>query len=119
MSRRADAGFATVFTVVTMLALLVTVAVALQLGAAALARHRAEVAADLGALAGALTILDGPARACVRAGEVVASNGADITSCRAEGADLLVTVSVPVRLGPLVAAATARARAGPTSHQAR
>lgn len=93
-------------------------ALALQVGAASLARTRAEAAADSAALAAALVALDGAGVACGRAGSVAAANGADLATCALDGADVLVTVTLAARIGPLDAAATGRARAGPTAHQA-
>lgn len=93
-------------------------ALALQVGAASLVRTRAEATADSAALAGAMAVLDGAAVACGRASSVADANGADLATCALDGADVLVTVTLAARLGPLGATATARARAGPTAHQA-
>jgi len=84
------------------------------LGAAHVARHRAQSAADLGALAGAARALEGPPAACARAARFVARNGGRLTACVLDGLDLTVTVSVPAAPGILPgAAATATSRAGP------
>lgn len=84
-------------------------------GAAAVARHRAESAADLAALAAARSAVIGDPAACAVAARVAGRNGARITGCRVlTGAVVEVTVSVPVRLGGLGRReAIARARAGP------
>ncbi|HOW95814.1 Rv3654c family TadE-like protein [Mycolicibacterium fallax] len=86
------------------------------LGAAVVARHRAQSAADLAALAAAAALPAGADAACRRARRVAA--GAVVTDCRVEGLDLVVVVEVgvPVRL-PGLAPATARAaaRAGPVA----
>jgi secretion/DNA translocation related TadE-like protein len=76
-------------------------------GAAVTNRHRAQVAADLGALAGARYVVEGAGTACGRAGEIVAANRGRLVDCRLDGLDLLVTVAV----GP----ARAAARAGPVT----
>ena len=76
-------------------------------GAAATGRHRAQVAADLGALAGARYAVLGAGTACDRAGRIVAANGGRLIACRLDGLDLVVTVGV----GP----ALASARAGPVA----
>jgi secretion/DNA translocation related TadE-like protein len=78
--------------------------------AAATARHRAQVAADLGALAGARYAVDGSAVACTRAAEIVEANGARLADCRINGVDVIVVAEVSV-----AGAGTARgaARAGP------
>lgn len=116
--RGGDEGGATVFAAIAMLALLSVTALAVQLGAASLARNRAELAADSAALAGALAVLDGPPTACARAAVVATANGATLEHCALDGADVLVIVTVGVHLGPLAATATGRARAGPTAAQA-
>lgn len=83
-------------------------------GAAVVARHRAQAAADFGALAGAVDALFGEATACGRAGLLVGANGARMTGCRLDGLDVVVTVEV-VPHGPAarLGVATAAARAGP------
>lgn len=116
--RGEDGGVATVFAAVAVLALLSVTALAVQVGAATLARNRAETAADSAALAGALRVLDGANAACGRASSVAAANGAVMATCVLDGADVLVTVTVATHLGPLAATATGRARAGPTAQQA-
>ena len=83
--------------------------------AAATGRHRAQVAADLGALAGARYALDGASVACARAADIVAANGAQLAGCRLDGVDLVVVAEVPV-----AGVGTARgvARAGPVGEAA-
>ncbi len=90
--------------------LTVTVAVA-QIGAAVLARHGAQAAADLAALAAASAVPAGSAEACERARDVAAAMGASVTACAVTGPD--VTVQVSVRAGLGVGEARAAARAGP------
>lgn len=85
-------------------------------GAAMVARHRAALAADLGALAGALHVREGAAVACDRARSVVAGNGGELVGCTLVGADLVTTVAVlPAGPASLAGRATARARAGPVT----
>ncbi|SFE10437.1 helicase/secretion neighborhood TadE-like protein [Blastococcus tunisiensis] len=85
-------------------------------GAAVVARHRATAAADLAALAGAVRAVQG-ADACRSAAELARANAAELVACVVgDGAVVEVSVSVPVRLGPLGAvSATAHARAGPVA----
>ncbi|HET9517891.1 MAG TPA: Rv3654c family TadE-like protein [Actinoplanes sp.] len=84
------------------------------IGAARVGRHQARVAADLGALAGAVRVIEGEAVACARAAHFVAANGARVTSCRADGLDLVVRAEVTVTPLPgLPRTAAAIARAGP------
>lgn len=109
--RGRDVGAATVPVAIGLLALLTLVAVGVQFGAVVVGRHRAESAADLGALAGAALVLQGQAAGCGRAAEVVRANGASVLSCRWEGWEILVETTV--RAGPLGIRAGGRARAGP------
>lgn len=83
-------------------------------GLAVIARHRAEAAADLAALAGAATALDGPARACGQARLVAAANGGQLSWCVVSGDVVEVEVSRALPLGRLGRwTAIGRARAGP------
>ncbi|OMC14492.1 helicase [Mycolicibacter heraklionensis] len=82
------------------------------LGAAVIARHRAQAIADLAALAGASRVAAGPAEACARAKALGSRMRAGGIGCTVDGLDVVVTVAMPVpgwRLGP----ARAAARAGP------
>ncbi|MFI7210695.1 Rv3654c family TadE-like protein [Micromonospora maritima] len=84
------------------------------LGAARCARHQARVAADFGALAGAVRVLDGVDAACARAAALVSANGGRLAGCRVDGLDLVVTAQVRVvPLPGLARVATATSRAGP------
>lgn len=84
------------------------------LGAAHVARHQAQSAADLGALAGARHTIEGAQVACARAASIVEVNGGRLTQCQLDGFDLAVTVEVtPAPAAGLGRVATASARAGP------
>ncbi|WBC13583.1 flp pilus-assembly TadE/G-like family protein [Micromonospora sp. WMMA1998] len=84
------------------------------LGAARCARHQARVAADFGALAGAVRVLDGVDAACARAAVLVSANGGRLAACRVDGLDLIVTAQVRVvPLPGLARVAAATSRAGP------
>jgi len=108
---RDDRGSASVTACFAILALIaVTVALA-HVGSGVLARHRAQSAADLAALAAAAESVRGTERACSAAGEVAGRVRATVRDCRIDGWDVVVTVTVPVGLGSGVA--TAAARAGP------
>lgn len=110
----ADEGAATVLACVGVMVLLLVTGVAVHVGAAMLARQRAETAADLAALAGAGQVVRGAETACAVAGIVARANAAELTGCRTDGLDLLVEVAVDVG-GPLGGAAAGRARAGPVA----
>ena len=88
-------------------------ALAVHLGAAVLARQRAETAADLAALAGAARVLQGPDLVCAGVIRVAGANGAVVDSCVVQGTDVLVSVVARVRAGPISGTVSARARAGP------
>ena len=80
-----------------------------RVGAAVLARHRAQAAADLAALAAAGALPAGPTAACDRARDLAATMGAAITDCAVTGLDITVQVSVGVEIGGGTARAVARA----------
>lgn len=82
------------------------------LGAAVIARHRAQAIADLTALAGAARVPAGPASACAQATMLGARMHAGEISCAVEGLDVLIVATVPVP-GWRSGTARAAARAGP------
>lgn len=93
--------------------LAVTLAMA-QVGVAAVARHRAQSAADLGALAAATRLSEGPAAACAAADAVVTRMRGHRVDCSVQGLDVVVIVEVPVTFGRWgTGRALAGARAGP------
>lgn len=84
------------------------------LGAAIIARHQAETAADLGALAGAQRSVLGDRAACARARRIVTANEGSVLACSVDGLDITVRVGVgPPVLAERFPLATATARAGP------
>ena len=105
---------ASVLAAVMVVALVALTAAAGHLGAAVIARHRAQAAADLAALAGAGALVSGPDWACARAGEIAAAMRATVASCRVDGEDVVLEVHTAVALGRWgVGPARAAARAGP------
>ena len=83
-------------------------------GSAVIARHRAQAAADLAALAGAVRLPTGAAAACGQAALVAHRMATRYAECRVDGLDVVVTVEVPVMLTDLgIGPARAVARAGP------
>jgi secretion/DNA translocation related TadE-like protein len=83
-------------------------------GAARVGRHEARTAADLGALAGAARVIDGPPVACAWAARLVAANDAVLTSCHVSGLEIVIYVEVVVTPLPgVIHRARAGARAGP------
>lgn len=98
-----------------MIAMLVALAVAGgYLGAAVIARHRAQAAADLSALAAAGTLASGAAAACARAEAIAEAMHAVVGGCRVEGLDVVLDVHIAINIGRFgVGPARASARAGP------
>jgi secretion/DNA translocation related TadE-like protein len=83
-------------------------------GAVSVARHQAQVAADLGALAGAGRAGEGAEPACARAARFVEANGARLVACELSGLDLSLQVEVPPpAFAGITRPAVATARAGP------
>ena len=97
-ARAAEAGVATVWAAAAVAVLTTVVAACLHLGAALLARHRAESAADLAALAAAREAVRGEVGACQRAAEIATAMGAEVARCRLVGWNALVEVQVAVPL---------------------
>jgi secretion/DNA translocation related TadE-like protein len=75
------------------------------LGSAVVARHRAQAAADLAALAAAARLTLGTEAACGRASGIAHQMGARVTDCSVDELDVVVTVNA--------GRAGAAARAGP------
>lgn len=88
-----------------MAALLAITVGAFHLGSAVIARHRAQAAADLSALAAAAMLPGGADTACGKASAIARAMSVGVVDCAVEGLDVVVTV----RSGP----ARAAARAGP------
>lgn len=111
-----DRGVATVWAA-GVIAVLVSMAVfGLRLGEAMVARHHAESAADLAALAGAAVAVAGEQDACAQARRVTDRMRVRLESCHTQGWDVRVDVEAQPAgwLGGL-GAATGRARAGPVA----
>ncbi|HEV7212893.1 MAG TPA: Rv3654c family TadE-like protein [Blastococcus sp.] len=110
-----ERGSATVWVLLLAGLIAVLGAAGVLVGGAFVGRHRAAAAADFAALAGAGRAVVGDRSACATAADVASANGASLRSCRLlPGAVVDVSVTVPVRLGPLgVLQAAGRARAGP------
>ncbi|KDN16387.1 membrane spanning protein [Amycolatopsis rifamycinica] len=88
---------------------------ALYLAATVTARHQAESAADLGALAAASHASEGPARACEHARWVADRMGVTLRTCRWQELDALIEVEAR---SPAIAGLpkpSAHARAGPAT----
>ncbi|MGC9668198.1 Rv3654c family TadE-like protein [Planosporangium sp. 12N6] len=109
-----ERGSASLWVLGVGLAVLTFAGAVAAVGSVLVADHRAEAAADLGALAGAARAGEGRSAACDRAGQVAAANGARLMECRLDGLDVVVDVEVePAGVGRPVGPGRARARAGP------
>jgi len=97
-----------------MAVILAVVGAALVVGSAVIARHRAQSAVDLAALAAAGRLAEGQNTACEWAVSVANQTHARVTECRVESLDVVVTVEVGAALGRWgMGTARAAARAGP------
>ncbi|KUI36893.1 helicase [Mycobacterium sp. GA-2829] len=87
-----------------------------QVGAVVVARHRAQAAADLAALAAANRVADGAESACAQAASVARAMRTAVADCTVEGLEAVVTVEAAPGLGAWrFGYARAGARAGPVS----
>ncbi|MGW4793808.1 Rv3654c family TadE-like protein [Nonomuraea sp. NPDC004297] len=113
-----DRGSATLWGVALM-GLLMAIALALAtVGSVRVARHRADSAADLSALAAARLALIDPEGACARAAELATSNGVELTKCEITDDVADVWTALPISLPLLGTRSVAgRSRAGPANVQ--
>ncbi|MGW3042498.1 Rv3654c family TadE-like protein [Kitasatospora sp. NPDC001159] len=113
-----DAGSATVWLLALAMLGTAVFAATIAVGAVVAARHRAESAADLAALAAADRLLLEADGGCGRAAGIAAAQGAALVSCSVDQSADAVEVVAEVPVGGLpvrlpVGPARARARAGP------
>ena len=121
-ARGRDEGTGTVLVLAVCAALLVALAAASVLLAAVVARHRAQTAADLAALAAADALLGRrPGPACDDAAHAAAVNGGALMLCDvSDGVSAVVRVSVmPAAAARVMGPASASARAGPDPREPR
>jgi secretion/DNA translocation related TadE-like protein len=85
------------------------------LGSAVVARHRAQAAADLAALAAAARLAAGPETACAQAQAVAREMRVSTAGCAVDDLDVVVTIEVPLAVGGW-GPAQAAARAGPAEN---
>lgn len=111
-----ERGVATVLGAFVIAALAAVTVLVLYISAAVVARHRAQSAADLSALAAAVAHAEAQQEPCVAARELASAQRppAQLTDCRIDGDDVIVRTTIPIDLGLFgVRAASAQARAGP------
>jgi len=83
------------------------------LGAAVVARHRAQAAADLAALSAAAQLAAGPETACAQAKAVAHQMRVSTSGCAVDDLDVVVTIDVRLAVAGWGSSARAAARAGP------
>ncbi|ODU00333.1 MAG: hypothetical protein ABS81_23940 [Pseudonocardia sp. SCN 72-86] len=108
-----DSGVATVYAALAAVLVLGLAVVGIDLGGAVLARHRAEAAADLAALAAAGDAALGQDVACDRARTIAAAMDSTLRRCVLDGWDAMVEVGTPHAAVLGDREALGRARAGP------
>jgi secretion/DNA translocation related TadE-like protein len=97
-----------------MAVILAVVGGVLVVGSAVIARHEAQSAADLAALAAAGRLAEGQTAACGWAESVARQMNARMTGCAVQALDVVVTIDVDAALGRWgLGVARAAARAGP------
>jgi secretion/DNA translocation related TadE-like protein len=112
--RKGDRGAATIFVLAIGLVLVSAGVAGAAVGSARIGRHRAQAAADLGALAGAARAVEGTEAACRQAARFVNANSVQMTSCEVRGLEIVVRTNVTIAPMPgLSRHAQAAARAGP------
>jgi secretion/DNA translocation related TadE-like protein len=102
---RRDEGSATLIAAAMMAVLMAFTVGGFHIGSAVVARHRAQAAADLAALAAAARLPEGVGRACGQATMIATMMSAGVAECSVDGLDVVIGVAV--------GKARAAARAGP------
>jgi secretion/DNA translocation related TadE-like protein len=114
LRRTEDRGAATIFVLAVGLVLVAAGIAGAAVGSARIGRHRAQAAADLGALAGAAQAIEGTEAACAQAARFVVANSGRVTSCEVNGLEIVIRTNVTITPLPgLTRHAEAAARAGP------
>jgi secretion/DNA translocation related TadE-like protein len=68
-------------------------------GSAVIARHRAQAAADLAALAAAVHLAEGDAAACSQASALARTMRTTVSDCMVEDLDVVVTAEASMAMG--------------------
>ena len=110
---QSDEGSGTMACVMLIALAAALIATVASVGGALLCRSRARSAADATALSAAYWS-GGASDPCAVGRRAAAENDAQLESCVVEGDDIVVTVSVPLRL-PFMSRVSQRSRAGPIS----
>ncbi|WP_083952105.1 Rv3654c family TadE-like protein [Actinomadura rubrobrunea] len=112
---RGDRGSGALWVVALMAVLWASAAAAMTVGGVRVARHRADAAADLAALAAAARVAEGTREACRSAGKVAREFGGRLSKCQVRGrvVDVSVTLAVTGAWAVGDMRVVSRARAGP------
>ncbi|NKY56058.1 Rv3654c family TadE-like protein [Nocardia flavorosea] len=109
-----DDGSATVTACLALAALLALTVLVAHVGGVIAARHRAQAAADLAALAAAAELVEGADAGCAAAEALGRRMKAGVVRCEVAGWDVLIEVEEKVPAGPFGSPSIrAIARAGP------
>lgn len=109
-----EEGSATVTASLALAGLIVVTVLVVHLGGVVVARHRAQAAADLAALAAAGELWHGAEVGCAAAESLGRRMSAHIARCEIDGWDAVITIEEKVPLGPFgMRSIRAVARAGP------
>nr|WP_051407203.1 Rv3654c family TadE-like protein [Nocardia sp. CNY236] len=111
-SSAGSAGIATVFACSSLVALIAVTLLISHVGVTVVARHHAQAAADLAALAAAAVVVDGTEAACAEAEDLAERMQVRIQSCTVTGWDVTISTerNLPISLyGDRVVRAVARA----------
>lgn len=109
-----EEGSATVTACLALAGLIGVTVLVVQFGGVVVARHRAQAAADLAALAAAAELWNGAEAGCAAAESLGRRMAAHLARCEIDGWDAVITVEEKVPLGPFgTRSIRAVARAGP------
>ncbi|GAB2652588.1 Rv3654c family TadE-like protein [Nocardia goodfellowii] len=113
-----ERGGATVLACLALAGLIAVTLLISQVGAAVVARHRVQAAADLAALAGAGALGEGVEAGCAAAGDIARLMRARVRTCSVSQWDVTVTAERNVPMGLFGArVVSAIARAGPVEDE--
>ncbi|MEU6034401.1 Rv3654c family TadE-like protein [Actinomadura sp. NPDC047616] len=119
MKEAGDEGGGALWVVAFMAVVWVSAVAALAVGGVRVARHRADAAADLAALAAAARVAEGAGEACRSAAVVVREFGGRLKRCQVRGSivDVSVTIAVTGALAIGDIRIVSRARGGPAESE--
>nr|WP_063059266.1 Rv3654c family TadE-like protein [Nocardia sienata] len=109
-----EEGSATVTACLALAGLIVVTVLVVQFGGVVVARHRAQAAADLAALAAAGELWNGAEAGCAAAQALGRRMAAHVARCEIDGWEAVISIEETIPLGPFgTRSIRAVARAGP------